>query len=381
MIRKSLSGLSPTVTVLIGNVPVNYDSLSAITIDLKVDAHDMCEIVMSGVPAKYITEYISKPVYIRLDTGPSYVTEFYGTIERSNPTHAASQGSVNKSILQDTTFICFGTSYRMRGQTNRPWNSYSLAEVAKEICAKHGFSLDVPDDPTVFSTMVQSSESDWQFLVRYCGLMGYHVTVHGTHLHIFDPHKALGRMISLHGIYTVTRTSHKASPGQITSFEGKFSRLSPDGVMLDAIATVHNDAGLTYDVSTSNMLGATEDPALSVSLGVVTSNHLQAERLLLASRRSTYDHVADVTVLGCAGILPGGIVKLDRYDGEFDGLWHVNGVRHFVRTGMYVSVLDISKNNVDSLTDDGTSLYSIPPEPQLIDDVWTSSLRTVNVYS
>ena len=42
MIRQSATGISPTLTITIGDVPVDYNSVVAVTIDLKSDSHDMC---------------------------------------------------------------------------------------------------------------------------------------------------------------------------------------------------------------------------------------------------------------------------------------------------------------------------------------------------
>ena len=268
----------------------------------------------------------------------------------------------------------------MRGMVSRVWANNTLEYVAREFCSTYGLSLDVPKDDLVFENLTQSNESDWQFLVRYCDIMGYCVTVHGTHMHIFDPHKAFGRSTSVHKISTITRTGSKPSPGQITSFDGKFSRMTIDGTYLDASTTVHTDLGVVFDVSTSDVEKLDVAGEITTSLGTSVNTYDQAVRLLKSTQREDYDYTATAVVIGLLGSLPGGIVNLDRYDGLFDGLWYVEGVRHFLRTGMFVTTLDLRKNRVDVLWDKGTQAYSLPPKPTYVNDQWTSSYRTVNVY-
>lgn len=381
MIRKSNIGVSPTLQVSVGEVEIDYNSLMSIVMDYTLDNHDLCKVTMAGVPARFITEYIGKGIRVKIDTGVSYVSEFYGTIEQATPSHVTKAGSVNGNMIQEAVFVCMGASFAMRGSTSRSWRNYSLQDMATEFCDKYGFSLDIPSDPLIFPNMMQSLESDWNILVRYCHIMGYCVTVHGTHMHIFDPHKAAGRMISYHEIVTPTRTSITASPGQIVAFDGKFSRFAADGRTIDALATVHTDTGVVYDVTTSEVLGLSSPAEFSNPLSMTAENHLQAERMIKAAYRDTYDYEASVTVLGMAGAFPGGIVKLDRYDGFFDGLWYVNGVSHSVRSGEFLTTLDLRKNKVDTLIDLAVDTFSTPPPPTFINSKWGSTLRTTNVYT
>ena len=381
MIRRSIIGISPILSMTIGDAAVDYNSINNVIIDLKVGSHDLCEITMVGIPAPYVTEYLGKSVYVKMDNGPSYVTEFHGTIEKASPTANTADGTVNRSLLQEVVFVCLGVSYRMIGTTSMVWSGYSLEEVARKFCKTYELSLDVPNDPVVFGNLTQSNESDWQFISRYADIMGYCVTVHGTHMHIFDPHKAVGRNISFHNINTITRTGTEPHPGQITSFDGRFARLTMDGTVIDATTTVHTDSGKVFDVNTSDIAKLDKAGEIITSLSTAVSTYDQAERLLNATRRDEYDYCAEVTTIGLLGVLPGGVVNLDRYDGMFDGLWYVDGVRHYLRTGMFVTTLTLYKNKVDTLVDKSLSPFTVPPAPKFVTDKWVSSLRTVNVYN
>ena len=380
MIRKSPVGVSPNLTIAIGNVPVNYQALMHISMDYQLDRHDVATITMAGIPSSLITEYVGKSVYIKIETGSTYVSEFWGTIQYSKPTHTTSKGMINHSLFQEVVFTCIGCSYAMRGSTTRVWGNITLEDLARTFCDKYGFSLDVPSDPPIFDNLMQSAESDWQILVRYCHNMGYCLTVHGTHMHIFDPHKAAGRLISLHRISTPISSNVKPHPGQIMSFSGKFARLAADGEYIDAVATVHTGTGVVYDVLTSDVLGKSTPAIFSNPMTVTTDNHLQAERLVVSEYKATYDYEAETTVLGAAGVLPGGIINLDKYDAEFDGLWLVEGVSHDVRSGSFTSTVQLLRNKIDALNDFTVAQFTPPPEPQFISGAWTTTKRLVNVY-
>lgn len=380
MIRNSPIGVSPTLVVTINDAPVNYESLNAITIDLKENEHDYCEIVMAGVPTRSITEYIGKSVYVHIDTGASYVTEFFGTIEQSLPTATTNKGRLNSNLFQEVKFVCLGCSYAMRGNTSRVWSGQTLAQVAGFLCDLYGFSLDVPQDILTFDNFIQSTESDWQIIVRYASMMGYRVNVHGTHMHIYDPFRALGRLPSLHRFVTPLRADVVASPGQVISFDGSFAQRAADGRYFDTIATVIGDDGTTYDVSTSDVQQLTSPARFANNINTFSDTYQEARRVILSEYKSRYDYKADAVVLGAAGMVPGGVVLLDKYDGLFDGYWYVHGVRQVVKSGSFITSAQLRKNQVDTLVDMSAQGFTQPPAPKFING-WTTSQRRVNVYT
>ena len=381
MIRRSPVGVSPKLTVAIGGTAINYESLMTISLDFQANQHDVCKITMAGVPAVLVTDYIGKSVYVKMETGSSYVSEFWGTVQHSAPVHETAAGTINHNLFQEVVFTCLGCSYAMRGSTTMVWKNHTLEDLARVFCNKYGFSLDVPDDPLIFDNLMQSAESDWQVLVRYCHNMGYSLTVHGTHMHIFDPFKAAGRAVSVHRLSSPLSTSVVAHPGQIVSFEGKFARLAADGVYIDSVATVHNDAGTVYDVHTSDIVDTPTPAVFANPMTVTSDNYMQAARMIKSEHRAMSDYSATALVLGAAGVLPGGIINLDKYNGTFDGLWYVDGVMHHVRSGSFLTELRLRKNKIDTLIDVSTSAFSAPPPPQFLGGQWTTTKRLVNVYS
>lgn len=380
MIRTSPVGISPVVTVTINGSPINYNSLTSVRMDLEENCHDLCHIQMAGVPSRSLTDFGGQSVFVQINLGATFSTSFYGTIERAMPDAATAGGMVNNSLFQEATFSALGCSRSMRGSTSQTWKNHSLEDVARAMCDKYGFSLDIPNDDTVFANLIQSDESDWQFLVRYCRLMGYSVTVNGTHMHIFDPFKAKGRLTSLHRFFTPSQTSASPYPGQITNFTGNFAQRAHDGRYFDSSVTVMQDNGFTYDLRTSDILTLDNVALYQDNMSDTALTYREAERMLLTEYKSDYDLRANVTVLGAPGILPGGLINLDSYGGTFDGLWYVHSVQHNVRSGLFLTAVEMYRNTVDTLVDTSAAPFRTPPTPQFTSGRWTSSRKVVNVY-
>jgi hypothetical protein len=377
MIRKSPVGVSPNITVRIDGAEINYESLMSINMHLSENEHDMCSLTMAGVPSRSVTDYIGRSVYVSINTGASFVQSFWGTIEMAAPEATTSKGKVNDSLFQEVVFTCLGCSYRMRGTHRKVWADSSLVDVVSLFVSRYGFSADVPADPVVFDSLIQN-ESDWQFLVRYSKLMGYSTTVHGTHIHIFDPHKAAGRAMSLHRLVTPARSSIQAAPGQLVSFQGAFAQRAADGFYFDTVATVHQDNGYTFDVKTSDYKGA--EARFYSTADHTADNYAEAARIVSSSYRDSYDYTADATLIGAAGMVPGGIANLDRYDAAYDGLWYVRSVRHDIRSGSFLTDVQLAKNSVDTLSDLSAAAFRTPAAPVFINGDWTSSQKVVNAY-
>lgn len=364
-IRKQPSGVSPTIELTINGAEVRYHSLTGIELLLEENHHDMLKIRMNGIPTRAVTEYRNAAVLLKLDTGAGYLDTFHGYVEKVVPTSKISGGLMNGSPFQDATLICLGASYAMRGAKSKVWDGYKLEDVAQTLAKSYSFSLDVPRDVLVYKKMIQRHESDWQFLVRYAGLLGYSVTCHGTHLHVFDPFKAASRTISFNKLLTTkaTKMSMRPHPGMINEFRGEFKEDHPDGVYKDTVVTVMQDDGTQYDVSTRELKGITKRARFENRVTEPVDNYQEAVRVIEADAKNHYDYEATVTVVGMLGTKPGGVVDLDNYAAEYDGLWYVSKVHHMISSsGAFLTTLDL-KRNINSELEQRSStpnLVSVP---------------------
>lgn len=384
MIHKNPYGVSPTLEITVANTPFDYTSVNLVELLLEENKHDTLILHVSGVPPRAITEYYGRPVLVKFSTGGNFSEEFYGYVEDVRPESFTGFGLMNKSPFQSAKIVCMGTSYVMRGTTSNTWNGYRLSDIAKELASKYSFSLDAPSDNLVHDAILQTNESDWNFITRYSSLLGYSVNVHGTHMHVYDPYKALSRQNSYHKLVTVrqTRGSVTPSPGQVIEFTGTFSKRHIDGeYKASRIAVVGNDNSM-YDLS-SNQLETAHNGVARYRNRIATyaSSYEEADRYIKSRAKKDYDYYATVRVVGLAGCRPGGIVSIDNYNGEFDGFWYVQKVAHTIHSDAFYTEIDIARNFNSELRFTNTEKYRIPPPPVFGKTSWGSSDRVVNEYS
>lgn len=384
MIRKSPTGLSPEIEISIAGAFVDYDSINRVEIRLEENQHDMAVIDLYGIPPRSITDFYNKPVQLTMSTGANFSQEFYGYVEDVRPTSFTGHGLMNDSPFQEARLVCMGTSYNMRGSRSKVWGGYRLSDIAKEIGSKYRFSVDAPADTAIHDSLLQTNESDWQFLVRYAKFLGYSITVHGTHLHIFDPFKALSRQVSYHVLDSIINSKNnlKERPGQIIDFSGSFSKRNIDGEYKESTIPVVNNDFSMYDVSSTTLDTAHNGIARFPNrVSEYVDNFEEAARRIGATSKEKYDYYADVTVLGVAGCKPGGVVSIDKYGGDFDGYWYVQAVNHVAHSDAFYSELKLAKNINAELSFTNTAPFQEPSKPYYDKDVWVSTRAVANEYS
>lgn len=383
MILNHPQGVSPAIEMAIDGAAVDYQAIGEIELCLEENKHDMLTFRIAGLPVRASADYRNRPVRVLFSTGAKYIEEFNGYVIETQPVNITKDGQVNRSPFQESKIVCLGSSYVMRGARSRTWHSTPLHEVALEFAEHYGFSVDVPSVPCLNPTIVQSAESDWQFLVRYAGMYGFSVTLHGTHLHVFDPFQAAGRGISFHRLITTKdMKAVRPHPGNLTVFDARLAEHHPDGRYKDTIATVHPDNGAAFDVTLRELRGLSAPARFEDRLSTHTSTYEQAVRAINARSRSLYDFQATAECLGLAGCKPGGIVNVDKYGSEVDGLWYVGSVKHTINSSVYLTELDLKRNINSELTlSTPVQRFSTPSTAAVVNSVWRASKRNVNVYS
>lgn len=380
MIVKQFAGTSPNLDISIAGVPVDYESLMAVEITLSENMHDTVSFEMAGIPTRAITEYIDQPVRLLASLGGSQKQLFVGRVVDVVPTAVTAGGLMNASPFQTATIRCMGYSYEMRGAQSRVWNDYKLKDIVSDFSELYGFSATIPLIQQRFNLSIQSTESDWQFLVRECTRQGYALTMHGTHMHIFDPYEALSHNTSLAGLTTLNGTNMDATtfPGQILEFKGRFGERNPDGRYKETIVSVLTSAAgnSTFDVSSGDGTARFQE-----RLDAYGTTYGEAVRIAETSRKAQYDYEAKVNAVGMLGTLPGGVVKVDNYqNSDFDGYWYVREIKHRIATGAFISELSIARNSVTQLEVTNTEQYQEGPAPAFYNGLWSSSSRGVYEY-
>lgn len=384
MIAKKPYGVSPTTKIVVGNTSFDPTAVGRIELLLEESNHDLLVMDLAGIPPRSITEMYDKPVDVEFNTGGNFSHRFVGYVEEVRPESFTGFGLLNNSPFQTVRVVCMGASYRMRGSRSDSWSNYRLSGIAKELSARYGFSLDVPSDRALHESLLQTNESDWQFLTRYAKFLGYSVNVHGTHMHVYDPYNAKSRQTSFHVLttYRKTRGDVTPSPGQIIEFNGNFSRRHIDGEYKEHKVTVVNEDGSTYDVSSTTVDAQHNGVARYPNrLTEYVDNYEEAARRISSVSKEKYDYYATATVLGLAGCVPGGIVKVDNYNGEFDTFWYVQSVKHTIHSDSFHTELQLALNTRSELSFTNTARFTVPPDPVYSKGAWIARERTVNEYS
>ena len=387
MILNSGSPLSPRVSLEIGNVEVNYFSITNYELDLRVNHHDVLTLHVSGIPSKAITDYVGAPVRFGLSSGAGRFQEFVGYVLYVEPEYDSSAPIVNQSMFYTAKIVCFGASVSMKSTKSRVWGATTIYKIAQEIAAQYKFSLSVVRDDFIIRNAVQANESDWEFLGRLCETYGYSMTVHGTHMRIWDPFKAIGRRFSYERLVPPNAYSG-ATPGSILSFKGTFGYLTPDGESYKYRVSSIDDNGTISMVSdplsgpVPSWSGYGETPQYTSTLVDSAMSVGEGQKLIEARRKKSFAFNAHVRISAGAGIIPGGIVSVEGYEANFEGLWYVREVRHSIGGSSYSTDLLISRdyNTSGEFLVPPTTLEDLSPEASYVDDSWVASKQTVELY-
>jgi len=384
VIVKKPYGVSSDIEVTIDGSEVSYTSINSVELHLEENMHDMLVLVVTGIPPKAITDYYGKAVSFRMISGRTTSHEFLGYVEDVRPYSFTGFGLINNSPFQETRIVCMGASYNMRGSTSRVWRNFRISDIARDMCDKYKFSLDVPKDDLYIDNVAQTNESDWQFLTRYCTHFGYSVTVHSTHMHVFDPYNALSRQNSVHVLETLKSAKGDPTPrpGQILKFEGSFSRRHADGHYKETIVSVLKEDNSLGELSSSTVDLRTNGMARYPNrVSSYSDNFAEARRRISAVSKEKYDYYADVQVLGIANCVPGGIVEVGDYSSDFDGFWYVQKVSHTLDSDKFITDLQIAKNLNTELIFNNTKKFQNPPSATYRNGVWMTTEKRVNEYS
>lgn len=389
MIFKTASPTSPDVAITIDSVAVNYLSLQRISIEEKENNHTLVVLDFSGIPADLIFDYVDKPITMRIAFPTLGGIDFYGYIGFLEPHSETNAGLVNKSPFQLTRVYCYGASYIMKSKKAKAWENVTISDIAKTIANTYKFSVAVPKDSYRFSRLVQSNQSDWEFLKEVCNISGYSFNARGTHIHIWDPFQAMNHRVSYSVLKTITGLNGGVTPnvGQVLNFDATIGNVSTVGErtpetihVLDHSNTLVSVKGFLND-ETSGLGVPLESPFTDV-VSINADSYAMGQKFIRGSLRHKFSMQATIQVTGDPTIKPGGIVKLDKYNSKFDGFWYVRSARHEITHSQLVTTLEVVKDSIETATSTQTVVedYQEPPIPALLEGHWVSSTNYVNTY-
>jgi len=390
MITTNLSPLGITWGIAIDGVPFNKQTVQRILTSFVENQHDYMVVELVGIPSSYVSNYVDKPivVYVRINGGKSY--NFYGYVTQIEGTSSTNEGTVNNSPFQIIKLICLGSSHLLRSNNTLVWENVTLENIVSDIANDFRLGYSMPVDNYVFKRLVQSEESLWKLLVKACDQLGYSITLTNSHIHIWDKNKALAHQPSytiLRGI-KVKKENYRPLPGDIINLESTLG--TADVRQQSGNKTIsyidEQNVFVTVDSSQLSETSGFGNPTKSRfynKLSASVDSFEKATRYLESKIKNSYPYTADALVYGDPSIVPGGVVKVDGYGGDFDGYWYVCAVTHTLSTDVLTSCLTLDKDGTyDTLPKfPVVKRYQQAPLPTLIKNKWVMKSEYVNVYN
>lgn len=385
MIFRTNEPSSPSTEVVIDGVDVYENSIVRVRLELEVNHHDMAVVTLAGVPGALVTDYLDRGIRIKCYQGDSGHS-FYGYIVSVEPEYSNTGGTVSGYTIQKVNLVCLGASRIMSNKNNNVWQTVTLEEVVKELARRYNFTFSVPITSTPLPRLLQSSETDWALLTKICELHGFHFNVHGTHIHVWDPTKSISRQISYHEMLNLHErgAADMNLPGSILELSGEFG----DPFKKSNLKTLYslNDQGKFY--SDTYERPDSEFGKRYGESGTDTLNHNAptfelAEAIVRGKSRARDVFMLNVNTIGIAGVLPGGIVRVGKFDSKFDGLWYIKSVCQTITHDRMLTECQLIS---DALKDFSKTVYPVstyaePPTPVLLNGVWQSTYAMEEMYA
>lgn len=390
MIFKSASPLSPNVTMTIDNVPVNYMTLQKITFEEKEGMHTVAMLDFIGMDPQLIHQYLDVPITFSIEIKDRPAIKFNGYITFLEPIAKTNDGVVNKSPFQITTVYCFGASYKMKSKHSRTWENVTISDITTEIADKYMFSVSVPNNSYKFSRLAQKSQSDWQFLVQAAKALGYSVIMDGTHIHVWSGFQSIYRNISYTMLTTIRglRGDVSPQPGQILKFEARIGAVTTDGVRTpDTVYLLDKDGSLksvtNHEEFNSSGYGTPVQSQFYDTVNINADTYDMAKTLVYGRLTDKFPMTACVETTFDPSVRPGGVVRINEYNTEFDGFWYVVSVCHEMTQSSIITKIEIARDSLGATVGElHTSLpYTAPPEPAYRNGMWVSAYDYVDIYS
>lgn len=390
MITTNLSPLGITWSMRINETPFASKNVQRINVSFSQNQHDVAIVELVGVPSSYISEYVEKPVHINISIKGGKTTNFYGYVSHAETRSVTHEGTVNNSPFQIIRVVCFGSSHILRSTNTLSWDNVNLETLVLEIAKQYRLGYSIPKDTYVFKRLVQTEESLWRLLVKACEQLGYNVTMTNSHIHVWDIDKSLARQTTytiLRGI-RVKRGDYNPYPGDIVSIESTVGTPNVAQQAGDKVVSYVDEHGKLVSV---DALQLTQDVSLGTPIASRFNNKLvvnvdsfeKATRYIQSKVKASFSQSADAVVYGDPSIVPGGIVRVDGYGGDFDGFWYVQSASHELVTDNLLTTLKlIKKGSYDILPKFPTvQRYMKPPTPVLIKNKWVMQTEYANVYN
>ena len=355
MIFRGIKANSPYIDIAIDGVALDYASIKELELSLEENSHDMLKVQFAGLGPKVMVSMLNRPVQLtwRFSAAKHVFTGYVFSVK---PTTNTRQGLVNGSPFQTADVICMGSSSVLRGKKTRIWEKVTLANIVKELSNTYRFTFSIPNDSSTFPRVIQSEESDWEFLVRVASALGYYANMHGTHLVLWDRTRYLARRASYGEVLSFKDSTARTidRPGVIIDMDASYEL--PSSSTASGIDSAGNRTGNIGPFSNNTGAGYEVNHLFNNELFLNTTSVGLANAVVRSDNIASKPFVARVLTQGLTGCLPGGIIRMDSYGSDTDGLWCIMSVKQRAIRDRFTSELILTRESTND------SPVNLPPE-------------------
>jgi hypothetical protein len=305
------------------------------------------------------------PVKIIWGRRPSNIQTWYGYVNHHNVAGNADSGSTALQI----TYVCIGTSKPMNTDKNRQWGEVTPTYIARKIASEYGFRAVLTSSNWILPYEVQANESDFCFLNRIAGKVGFRFWVSGGTLYFIDPAVVLSGgnqqavpSFRMDKLFTQVDTMRQFDmnegdniPGAAIAYRSVYGVDQNSGLVFQATANTVNSPSVTQIKSDRNVQSYSE-----------AQNIVQAWESM-----NQWWISAKAELFGEVALYPGKVLYLDglQMPQNTRGYWIVSAVNHVLfsaRTSYqvqsrYLSEVEILRNTGGSIPNI-KSVNNINPE-------------------
>ena len=199
-----------------------------------------------------------------------------------------------------------------------------------EICTAAGLYFVSDAHDFVWDNLVQTGESDWQFMVHLAETLGYHLVTRSTGIRLVDPYKAIRS--------APVATRFTMHPQVILTFRPVLSANSQDygEYTIDTLDDRGQYVQMTSAAFPASGLGRVQVPTTKVKrITRPVGSTTEARIMLEATQRSHWPLRARLRAQGLTRVHPGVVVSIEGVEPEYAGLWYVLEATHDLTTAIH----------------------------------------------
>lgn len=322
---------------------------TAITVLQQEYNHDLVSLVShldDNTPDRYSA---GVPVSISWGLLGKRVGVFQGYVHHTEPMVTTAGTRPQRNLVK---VVCVGSTYRMKEKRRRVWSQRTIPSVLLEIFNGYKLSSSIAKDGRVWDTLVQSDETDWQFVCGLAQRNGWSVVPDNTDVTVRP--RRVDLRIARSTISSFGASAANEAVGglhQIFTFQAVDGETTPDGGQKALRLAYGLDPWqgeiftATQDNVTPQLGWSSPDPIFTEhSTDISRSYGEAASRLLGAAEGARLYIQAKAEVMGNANVRPGKLVNLQGLGAKNNGLWYVEAAEHEVNMGTYLLHLTLGRD-------------------------------------